>query len=533
MRVRWSVLVGLVGCGGGGDAGGGGGEPLPLPAPACTQAAIGSSTVAPPRLAYTLADRFQEGWLGSPGVADLDADGAVEIVVPRGDQLIAWHAQPGGSGAVAWRAKLPARIWASPVFGELVASSPGLEVAVASRDQIVVYSATGVVQPGFPFTWRAELRSLAAGDLDGDGKLELVAVTTSPLAAAGQRDIVIAIRGDGSVVPGFPPNTTGAAGCDASCFVTGGYDQNLALGDLDGDRKADVFAAQDNAYLSLHRGTGAAYDAAAIFRNRKKFSGIRGMVDYALAQQGFADDEAVDEQAHFTNTAPTIADLDGDGTAELVALGSIQNAAQTDRLQGVGLFVLHSDGTRPAAWVAPPRERGYLGGLWDGEDNLVGMTNEVVVADLDPAHAGKELVFAGFDGQIHAVDARGGALWGRRYTSATDVWTSGVTVVDLSGDGVPEVVFASYGPAGGDLFVLDAAGNQLSKTPLGGRGAMPVPTIGDVDGDGDLDIVVSLKDADDKVRAVVIYDVPGSAANCLLWPTARGNPRRDGLVPPG
>jgi len=52
--------------------------------------------------------------------------------------------------------------------------------------------------------------------------------------------------------------------------------------------------------------------------------------------------------------------------------------------------------------------------------------------------------------------------------------------------------------------------------------AMPVPTIADVDNDGDLDIVVSLKDAQDKVRSVVVYEVTGSSANCLAWPTGRG-----------
>lgn len=529
------MLAYLAGCGGpsggGSSSGDAGGTPLPLPAPSCGKAASGSSTVAAPRLAYTLTDRFEEAWLGSPAVADLDGDGTDEIVIPRDDRLIAWHAGPGG-GTVAWSATLPGRIWASPVVADLVAGSPGLEVAVASRSQIVVYSATGKVLPGFPFTWRDELRSLAAGDVDGDGQLELVAVTTTPLDANSQRDVVIAIHADGSVVAGFPPNTTGSARCDANCFVTGGYDQNLALGDVDGDRVSDLFITQDNAYMSLHTGTGLAFDAAAIFVDRKKFPGIRWFVDYALAQQGYSDDEAVDQQAHFTNTAPAIADLDGDGVAELVALGSLQNAAQDERELGVGLFVAHHDGTRPAGWDAPARYPDYLGGLEDGDDNLVGMTNEAAIADLDPGHRGLELVFAGFDGQIHAVDAHGAPLWDHRYTAAPDEWTTGVAIADLSGDGVPEIVFATYSPRGGDLVILDAAGNELHRIALGGRGAMPVPAIADVDGDGDLDIVVSLKDGEDKVRSAVIYDVPGSATNCAPWPTARGNLRRDGFVPP-
>ncbi len=528
MRVRICAWILLAACGGSSGTTPGDDDPGTLPtAPSC-EASGGSATVATPALVYTLFDRYHEAWLASPAVADLNGDGTNEIVVPRDSQLLVWHTD----NTIAWRATLPGRIWSSPVVADLDKTRPGVEVAVASRGTIGAFDATGQPLPGFPFTWRDELRSLAAGDLDGDGKLELVAVTTTPLDAAGQRDIIIAVHADGSAVSGFPPNTTGAAGCDAACYVTGGYDQNLALGDIDGDKKADIFAPQDNAYMSLHDGTGRAFDAAPIFRGRTKFSGIRWMVDYALAQQGYADDEAVDEQAHFTNTAPAIADLDGDGTAELIALGSIQNAAQTDREKGVGLFVMHHDGTRPDAWVAPPRFPDYTSGLGDGDNNIVAVTNQVSIADLDPSHAGPEIVFAGFDRRIHAVSATGAPLWSVTYTSSADTWTGGVAIADLSGDGIPEIVLTTYGPSGGDLIILDAGGNELHRITLGQRGAMPVPTIADVDNDGDLDIVVSLKDGEDRVRQVEIYEVPGSTTKCLLWPTGRGNYRRDGFVPP-
>lgn len=93
-------------------------------------------------------------------------------------------------------------------------------------------------------------------------------------------------------------------------------------------------------------------------------------------------------------------------------------------------------------------------------------------------------------------------------------------------------MFATYSPSGGDLVILHAGGNELHRVALGGRGAMPVPTIADVDNDCDLDIVVSLKDAEDKVRSVLVYEVPGSSGNWLTWPTRRGNDRRDGWLPP-
>ena len=73
-----------------------------------------------------------------------------------------------------------------------------------------------------------ELRALAGGDIDADGQYELVAVTTNKLSANDRLDILIAFEMNGDVVDGFPPNTTGASGCDDNCYPTGSFDQNIA-----------------------------------------------------------------------------------------------------------------------------------------------------------------------------------------------------------------------------------------------------------------------------------------------------------------
>jgi len=520
----------LAACGSDDDAGSLGDGGIQPPAPSCTAGEGGSALAAEPVLARGLSDRGSESWLGSPIVADLDGDGAAEIAAARDDSLVVWRA----GGRVLWRAETEGRIWSSPIAVDLDPDRAGLEIAAASRGSIHVWDASGAELDGFPFEWQDELRSLAAGDIDGDGQLELVAVTTSPLESGGQRDIVIAVEANGDVVAGFPANTGGSSGCDDNCFVTGGYDQNIALGDVDGDGISDIFATQDNAYLSLHDGTGRAFDAARIFQDRTKFMGIRFLHDYREAKQGWAEDEETADQAHFTNSAPAIADMNGDGVAELVTLASVQNAAQTDRERGVALWVLENDGTRPDGWVTPFHAPDYLAGLWDFEGtNVVAATNQVSVIDLDPDRAGPEVVFAGFDGRIHAVSAAAEEMWTFSFTGDDDVLTGGVAVADLSKDGVPEIVFATYSPAEGKgaLYVLDGGGNMVASLPLPGRGAMAVPTIADADGDGALDIAVSLKDASDDGE-VLIYSVAGSGDACLLWPTGRGNYRRDGYVPP-
>ena len=519
----------LLGACGSDDKGSLGDDGVTPPAPVC-EGDGGSAVAAAPVLARGLDDRGQEGWLASPVIADLDGDGAAEIAAARGESLVVW----GPSGRVLWRADTDGRIWSSPVAADLDPDRAGLEIAASARGRIHVWDASGAELPGFPFEWQDELRSLAAGDIDGDGQLELVAVTTSPLESSGQRDIVIAVEASGEVVAGFPANTTGASGCDDACYVTGGYDQNLALGDVDGDGIADIFATQDNAYLSLHDGTGRAFDAAPAFDDRTKFMGIRFLHNYRQAKQGWAENEEAADQAHFTNSAPAIADMDGDGVGELVTLASVQNAAQSDRERGVALWVIENNGLRPAGWETPFHAPDFLAGLWDFEGtNVVGATNQVSVVDLDPDSAGPEVVFAGFDGRIHAVTAAAQEMWTFGFTDDDDVLTGGVAVADLSGDGVPEIVFATYSPTDdkGALYVLDGGGNMVFAEQLPGRGGMAVPTIGDADGDGVLEIAVSLKDASADGE-VLVYSVEGSGDACLLWPTGRGNYRRDGYLPP-
>ncbi|MFZ6185978.1 FG-GAP repeat domain-containing protein [Nannocystis pusilla] len=497
------------------------GEP---PAPSC-DGGSGPAVAAEPVLSFILKDRWEEAWLGSPAVADLDGDGDNEIIVPRGQALLAWAAD----GEVLFKFEAEGgRIWASPVVANFI-GGPELEIAFAARDKVYLLDRTGAIAPGFPVTWEDELRSIAAGDLDGDGGLD-IAVS---VGHGGPTDVVNAWRSDGTPLPGFPPNQSGSSGCDDKCYLAGCYDQNLAVGDLDGDGEADLVAPHDNAYASIHKGSGEAFDAADLFPVTKT-PGVRYLHVLAEAMQGYAEDEETALQAHFTNTAPAIADLDGDGQREVVMLASVQNAAQSDREKGVAVWVVGADASRRPGFDPPVHLPDYLSGLWDyGDTNIVGITNQVAVADLRADHPGLEIVFVGFDGRVHAVSAAGQVLWSTEYTTDPEVAAGGVVIGDLSGDGAPEVVFNSYstGDDKGALFVLGSDGAVQHQLPLPRRGAMPVPTLADVDGDGQADIVVSLKDAEDMVESVRVYTVPGSTASCLLWPTGRGNYLRNGLVP--
>jgi hypothetical protein len=519
------------GTGGSSSQGVGGGKPAPLPTSAsCTKADVPSATVQKATLKGSLVRKYSEGWLNSPAVADINDDKKADIVIVRDGEVVVYDA----SGKVQWEFKTTAgRIWASPVVADFT-NDPGLEIAVAGRDKVWLLDSKGKVIPGFPVSWEDEIRGIGAGDLDGDGSLDIVAST----GHSGPTDVINAWRTDGSNVPGFPPNAKNMSGCDKDknpCYLAGCYDQNLAIGDVDGDSKQDIIAPHDNAYASFHKGTGAAFDAAPGYRSGKT-PGIRYLHDLAEAKQGYSEMESTSLQAHFTNTAPAIADIDGDGSYEIVMVGSVQNASQEDREKGVGLWVMKPDATRLKGWETPFHAPDFLGGLWDLGDNMVGTTNQVSIADIDSAKPGLEMVFAGFDGRIHAVSAGKQELWSYSFTTDPQVLTGGVAIADLSGDGIPEIVFSTYstGTNKSALVILDAGGNEVQKINLPGRGSMAVPTIADVDGDKQLEIIVPLKDADESTgESVQIYTVPGSSDNCVLWSTARGSNLRNAWVVSG
>jgi hypothetical protein len=134
---------------------------------------------------------------------------------------------------------------------------------------------------------------------------------------------------------------------------------------------------------------------------------------------------------------------------------------------------------------------------------------------------------------VYAFSADNQVLWKYDVThGAGHMFMSEPVVADLNDDGVPEIVFGTYSldANGGHLVVLDNTGALLHDVVLpnqgmngNGIGIPAAPTIGDLDGDGQLEIAVLTFD-----HGVDVFTVPGSKASCLLWPTGRGNWLRNG-----
>jgi uncharacterized repeat protein (TIGR01451 family) len=167
------------------------------------------------------------------------------------------------------------------------------------------------------------------------------------------------------------------------------------------------------------------------------------------------------------------------------------------------------------------------------------MPNPVTV-DLD-GNGNMEILYASYDGRMHAfwLDKTEHYNWPYLIYHASEGFfrfASEPVVADLDNDGHPEVLFGSWTQKGshhtGKLHILDYQGNPLQEVDLPSaygspdwNGALAAPTLANIDGDADLEIVLNTAHT-----GFVAYDLPGSAGARILWGTGRGNYQRTGSL---
>ena len=407
----------------------------------------------------------------------------------------------------------------APVVGDFDGQGKG-EIAIAWSNKVAVYDHQGKVMAGWPQTvpgGAGEIRSLASADIDRDGKMEIMVVK------AGAGPSTMAYTAGGTPVPGWPQ----AKDCD-KCFDKGGLTQTLGVADLDGDGNPEVVVPYDTSHVGILHADGKPFAADTSFAAAGPWvSDVPFYHDEEFARQGTGTDNSLRDV--FTHSPPAFADIDGDGKLDLILYSTHKRVGDTAIL-GNCLWVLRHDMRRAKGFEKPLCSDAPI--FTRNWNDILETSPSPAIADLD-ADGKPEIIVPSNDGHIRAYASDGSLLWKYKYDSPGEPWIMATEVVigDLSKDGKPEVVLNTYSVDHfvSTLTILDSRGRLQRKALLDKRGSMAAPTLADVDGDGKIDIVVTLKDVIGGGKGGVQVWTMESAGNAKpLWPTGRGGYLRAG-----
>lgn len=535
--------------------------------PTCT-AANSAGAVAKP--VFKLHLNGQTSWFASPLIVDLDGDGSKELVAAYYDVFVF-----DATGAQLARIQSEGgRVYAPHIVADLDADGT-LEIVFGAGSKVYAYewsSGRAVQKAGWPALADnlpsngndPEVRGLAAADLDLDGRIEVVATTTetTETEAGGAQVFVFNAQGAPYQPAGIShqawPRYNSRTGTsndaernDYGHHGFGCFGLNVGIGNVDDDPELEIIVTYDNHHLQVFDLDGVALDASSYFTNRgSAFEGQRltygqfiRWADADVEEQhyhlhtGDWPDINQTEWLQWTQSPPSTADLDGDGLAEIIGVPNVE-MHEPYVTQAWAVMVLegaYGDGEHAAmrkpGWRSLPRGAGALN--IEGWYPPTGIPAPAIVNLSGDAKL--EIVVSLNDYRMHAFDSAGAELFRYDYSQGQSVsFSSEPTIADLNQDGVPEVLFTTYGAPdakdSGRLVVLGSDGSELFVVPLpnpghngNGNGAPAAPSVADWDGDGTLEIFVQTFD-----HAMDVFTVPGSASNCLLWSTARGGPLRTG-----
>jgi hypothetical protein len=510
----------------------------------------------------------QTSWFASPVVADLDGNGSNELVAAYYDVYV--FASNGSLLDVADDGS--GRVYAPHVVADL--DGDGVTEVVAGRGhQVWAWEWNGsalVVKNGWPADTTTggsspEVRGMASEDLDRDGTIEIVVTTTQtvPTSEGGSQVFVFSPNGSlyqpvGGHNPAWPRyNNLYGTGNDADRNGPGHsgfgcYGLNAGVGNIDDDPELEILVTYDNHFIQAFDYDGVAIDASDYYTNRSspwvgnrmtwgqfiRWADPAVEHDHYHLHTGTWPHPDWTEWLQWTASPPAVADLDLDGRQEVIGVPNVEMHVPYET-QAYAVAVLegaHGDGSRSArrkpGWEIFPRGDAPITVVgWYPPTGVPATTIVNLVGDPKP-----EIVVSLNDGTVACYSSTGDRLWRTNTRHGLAIsFNSETTVADLNRDGAPELLLATFGDPdvhnSGYLMILDAAtGAVIHDIPLpnpghngNGNGAPAAPAIGDLDGDGDLEIFVQTFD-----HGLDVFTLPGSATNCVMWPTARGGPLRSG-----
>lgn len=464
----------------------------------------------------------------------------IDSVSAAGDSMSFWvgfDRRKGGN----WPAAIAGPVGGNhPVAFDLDPAIPGLEtVVVDTTGGVWVIAADGSTRGGAALAQIGpDLNTTPAiGDVDGDGAAELVVAaadgviyawngdgsevvdgdanpaTTGVFARVGRslRDgvPVLARLGDSSVnavIVGAPADSNGSGELVWAEILGGETGTPVRIGrvELPGDATTPplVFA-----------GTPPTIVAAAVADESTRFFAIRpdplgGAPAVAELPRGRADLQ------HAVRSL-VAGDLDGDGTFELVA------SDDHGRIEAYATGLPVAGGGELAALEALPGWPFALG---------LGVAHDLALADMD-GDGRREVLLSAFDGRLYALNFNGTPqLFFPMPAGGTDRpiprLVPAPLAVDMAGDDLPELIFAA---GDGRAFATAADGSLLDGWPLpgpAGKGALPV--VADLDGDGQLDLLVASEIG--STTHLIAYDLGVAEGPGSVWNGYRGGPGHGGMV---
>jgi hypothetical protein len=508
----------------------------------------------------------ETGWYAAPAVVDLDNNGTMEIVAALYSTFV-YDAAGKPLGAKGTASK--GRVYAPHVVADLDGDGV-MEIVVGGNEGTVAAyefkNGALALKAGWPASTTSggqspEARGMAAADLDGDGKIEVV-VTTTNTATTGSQVFVFSADGKlfapGGNANAWPRYNTASPGDkDFNGYGNHGYGcygENVGIGNIDDDKQLEILVTYDNHQINAFKPDGTSVLASSWYTNRQ--------TQYAGQRMGWgqfirwADPKIEDDHHHlhtgtwpnvtdtmwlqWTASPPNVVDIDGDGKNEVVGIpnAELHDPYETQAYAFMVLEGAHGDGERAARRkvgfeTLPMSDKPAVraSGDWYPPDGIPAPTTVNIVGDARP-----EIIAPINDGYIYAIGPDGTRLWRYDYAQGKPkTFASEVVVADLNKDGVPELIFGTYSleANGGHIVVLANTGKLLFDVVLPGQGTngngigIPsAPTVADLDGDGQLEILVQTFE-----HGIDVFTVPGSGKACTPWPTARGNLLRNGMGP--
>jgi hypothetical protein len=480
----------------------------------------------------------ETGWYSSPAVADLDGDGAKEIIGSAYSIVLL----EGATGDLIWRVKSGhdrnnpgtdnvGRTWPGVVVAD-VNGDGDLEIVTAHGGGYVsVYNHNGYFETGWPkHPVSNEFRSLAVYDLDGDKDMEIIVGS----ARGSNYNNIYIYEHNGVLLPGWPQLSSG-------CCAYGLYNDNLTIADIDGDGKGEIVAPSDVHYICAFNDDGTRIQAHSMYSD-KKWGEVGVWVDLEAELRGWGYC-GTEHRPNFCHCPAVISDVNSDTIPEVVVVGNVHNCGTSPYTNLYhGPYIFNPDRSRFNTsgfdWETVPIDVGAP--ICESYNIIESCMPNPVVVDLD-GDGFKEILFASNDGRLHCfwLDKTEHHDWPYSVYQPSEGFyrfASEPVVADLDNDGYPEVIFSSWvekeSSRTGKLHVLNYQGNPLYEVDLPAahsgnwNGALPAPTLADIDGDPDLEVVLNTAHS-----GLVAYDLPGTASARILWGTGRGNYQRTGSNP--